>query len=160
MTKTTLAAGHLVITAEPQHELVAPGLGSCVAVIMFTPAAHLVGMAHVALPHATTNPERAREQPGYFADTAIPAMLDELRQAAGGSSRFIVKLVGGATMIDPQGVFGIGKRNLLEIRKILWQHGLGPLAEDTGADYSRTVRVSPGSGRVLISSPDRGSWEI
>ncbi len=161
MSRTVIGVGDFVVSARSGDELVILGLGSCVALAMFTPRGDAAGLAHVALPLASANPDRATNQPAYFADTAVPAVLEAIqRLATPPSRRYIVKLVGGAAILDPEQVFSIGKRNVLELKKTLWRHGLGPLAEDTGKTYSRSVVLRVGSTRLAISSPERGSWEI
>ena len=62
--------------------------------------------------------------------------------------------------MDPNGTFNIGKRNVLAIRKILWKLRLGARKEDVGDNFSRTVSVDVDTGKVLISSPKRGEWEL
>ncbi len=138
-------------------------LGSCVAVIMLDRKTRCIGMAHVALPDSKISPERAKERPGHFADTAIPALLANMNKQAGMVSKgagLIVKLAGGANVADPNNTFNIGKRNALAIRKVLWKYGLGPVAEDVGGGFSRSVAVYQETGQVILSSPGRDDWEI
>jgi len=121
-----------------------------------------VGMDHVALPDSASSPERARQKPGHFADTGVPALLEMMKRLGtnGNHQRLIVKLVGGANVMDPNNTFNIGKRNVLAIKKILWQLGMGAVAEDIGGQISRSVVVDVDQGRVVISSPGKESWEI
>jgi len=137
-------------------------LGSCVAVILMCPKTRTVGMVHVALPESKINLEKVKTRPGYFADTGIPALLKQMADM-GCDPRgrgFIVKLAGGAKIMDPNNTFNIGKRNALAIKKVLWKYALGPVAEDIGSTYSRTVSVSVSSGEVILSSPGRGEWKL
>jgi len=156
--------GDLAASNVPGTALRTFGLGSCVAVVILHPATQTAGMVHVALPHSSVSPAKAVKQPGYFADTGIPALL---RLMAGmGCQRcdtgrgMIVKLVGGAKVLDPNSLFDIGKRNILAVRKVLWSFGMGPIAEDVGGSFSRTVTVSLDTGRVNISSPGKEDWQI
>jgi hypothetical protein len=71
-----------------------------------------------------------------------------------------IKLIGGATILDKMGSFNIGKRNVLGIKRLLWQYGLGAVAEDVGGELSRTVRVEVPSGLVRISSPGLPVWQV
>jgi chemotaxis protein CheD len=66
--------------------------------------------------------------------------------------RLLVKLVGGANIMDPNGTFDIGKRNALAIKKILWENRLGVLVEDLGGEISRNIRVNVKTGNVLVKS--------
>lgn len=162
MTVLMLGVGDFGASKTPGDEVKTMALGSCISVIILDPKVHAVGMVHVALPEAKTNPDRARERPGYFADTGIPALLKAM-QALGSqptAKGTIIKLVGGASVMDPNNTFNIGKRNALAIKKILWGYGLGALKEDIGGHISRTVSVDVDCGKVKISSPGRDSWEI
>jgi chemotaxis protein CheD len=58
--------------------------------------------------------------------------------------------VGGANILDTNRNFYIGKRNVLAIKKHLWKYHLGAIAEDVGADLSRTVSVQVKDGKVLV----------
>ncbi|PNU21107.1 chemotaxis protein CheD [Geothermobacter hydrogeniphilus] len=137
-------------------------LGSCVAVIMLDPRTRTIGMIHIALPDSKINPSKVRERPGYFADTGLPRLLEKMVAVSGNSNTrsYVVKLAGGASIMDPNDTFNIGKRNVLAAKKILWANGMGPVAEDVGANYSRTVTVSVDTGEVTISCPGRGQWKI
>jgi len=154
--------GDLVTSNNPQDVLKTFALGSCVAVIVKDPVNIITGLVHIALPDAATNYEKAEKQPGYFADTGISALLSKMKikgmKLRG--HRLMVKLVGGATMYQENGVFNIGKRNILAVKKMLWKYGMGPISEDLEGEISRTVSVSVESGKVTITSTKRKILEI
>lgn len=162
MKNLILGIGDLGASRDPDAAVKTFALGSCVAVIMLDPRSRTVGMVHCALPEARINPDKAKERPGYFADTGVPALLREMaRHGCDPSGRgFIVKLAGGAKVMDPNDTFNIGKRNLLAAKKVLWAHGLGAVAEDVGGHFSRTVSVVVGNGEVWLSSPGRPNWKL
>ena len=138
-------------------------LGSCVAIMILDIRTRCIAMDHVALPDSSVSLERAKELPGYFADTGIPALLNEIQRVAGEISRptdLIVKLAGGANVADPNNTFNIGKRNALAIKKILWQHGMAPMAEDLDGDHSRTVTMERDTGKIILSCPGRNDWSL
>lgn len=137
-------------------------LGSCVAVVILDPKVHAVGMIHVALPDSSINREKVKERPGYFADSGLPVLLKEMvgLGCAPNYRGLIVKLIGGASIMDNNEIFNIGKRNLLAIKKILWAHGMGAVAEDVGGNHSRTVSVAVDTGQITISCPGRGQWHL
>ena len=138
-------------------------LGSCIAVMILDRATRCIAMVHVALPDSAVSPDRAKQLPGYFADTGIPVLLKEIQRVAGTISRpsdLIVKLAGGANVTDPNNTFNIGKRNALAIKKILWQHGMGPIAEDLGGFHSRTVTLYRDTGKIILSCPGKPDWQI
>jgi len=146
--------GDIVITNQPQAVIKTFALGSCVAVIFYSPQFKLAGMAHVALPDSNVNPQRAKQKPGYYADTAIFYLIQELKRSGiKKNSQIWIKLIGGANILDKNHKFNIGKRNILAIKKLLWQFKLGAIAEDVGKDYSRTVTLFVNDGKIMISSP-------
>jgi chemotaxis protein CheD len=154
---TTLGIGDFGLVNRPGDLIRTHALGSCIAIVVLDPVTRTVGMAHVALPDSCVHEDRARKLPGYFANTAIPALLDLMRQsgAALDLRQVVIKLAGGANVMDPNHTFNIGKRNLLAIRKGLWALGLGPIAEDVGGSISRTVTVGVDDGKVVVTSPSR-----
>ena len=138
-------------------------LGSCVALMILDRNTRCIAMDHIALPDSSVSPDRAIQLPGYFADTGIPKLFKEIQRVAGGMSRptdLIVKLAGGANVADPNNMFNIGKRNALAIKKILWQHGMGPVAEDLGGFHSRTVTMHRDTGKIVLSSPGKSDWTL
>jgi len=137
------------------------GLGSCVGVIAYSPRHRVAGLLHIALPESHINLTRAAEKPGMFADTGIPLFLKALaREGADVRAGLQIKLAGGATIMDSNQIFNIGKRNLLAVKKILWANRLGAISEDIGGQFSRSVSIDAATGRVILSSPGRGEWEL
>ena len=162
MSTVVLGVGDYGVVKNPGDVIKTFALGSCVAVIFMDPVTRCVAMDHVALPDSATSIERSREKPGHFADTGLPATLEAMKRAGASSNvrGYIVKLVGGASVMDPNNTFNIGKRNILAIKKLLWKYGLGAVGEDVGGSISRTVSADVDTGRVVISSPGRDTWEI
>ena len=161
--KLILGVGDYGVVSEPGGVVKTLALGSCIAICMLDRKTRCIGMAHVALPDSKISPERAKDNPGHFADTAVPALLAEMKKKAGSVSKgagLIVKLAGGANVADTNNTFNIGKRNALAIRKVLWQYGLGAVAEDVGGNFSRSVAIHKDTGKVILSSPGRVDWEI
>ncbi len=157
-----LGIGDLGASRKPGEVVRTLALGSCVAVIMLDPKTRTVGMDHVALPESKIGLAKAKELPGYFADTGVKALIHAMQRA--GADRnvrgYIVKLAGGANVADPNNTFNIGKRNVLAIKKSLWQFGMGPRREDVGGRISRSVSVEVDTGQVILSSPGRADWKI
>lgn len=162
MSNLILGIGDLGATSTPGSGVKTFALGSCVAVVMYYPKLHAVGMVHVALPESKINPAKGQECPGYFADLGVPLLLKEMvRLGCPANGRgIIVKMAGGASVMTHNDTFNIGKRNILAVKKLLWGLGMGALAEDVGGNFSRTVEADADSGTVLVTSPGRGQWEI
>ncbi len=134
-------------------------LGSCVAVMMYDPQRKIGGMIHVALPEASTNPEKARKLPGYFADTGLPVLLEEMQKLGCPVRSLKVKIAGGASIMDDNNTFDIGRRNAVAVKRFLWKNGLGVLKEDIGGKISRTVSLHIDSGEITVSNA-KTEWKI
>jgi len=162
MSQIILGVGDLGASKAPGAAVKTFALGSCVSVILLDPRVRAVGMVHVALPESKINLQKAAAKPGYFADTGIPKLLEEMAKL-GCNPRgqgMIVKLCGGANVMDPNDTFNIGKRNALAVKKLLWRYGMGAVSEDLGGNFSRTVSVFVDTGDVVLSSPGRPDWKI
>lgn len=156
-----VGVGEYATSVTPGEIVKTLALGSCVAVVILDTNNKSVGLLHIALPESSINKKRAKEKPGMFVDTGIPDLLEEMKKLGyDGSSGLIIKLAGGASIMDPNETFKIGKRNVLAIRKTLWRFRLGAIAEDVGGNISRSVAVDMNTGKVIISSPGRGEWEL
>jgi chemotaxis protein CheD len=157
-----LGIGDFGASSTPGSSVKTFALGSCVAVVILDPKNRVVGMVHIALPDSSINEAKGRERPGYFADLGVPLLLKEMaRHGSPANGRGLtVKLVGGASIMDHNDTFNIGKRNVLAIKKILWSFSMGAVAEDVGGNHSRTVSVAVNTGKVVVTCPGRGQWEV
>ena len=132
--------------------VVTHALGSCVGIAIYDPVAHVGGILHFMLPDSTVDPEKAAKNPWMFADTGIPKFFKEAYEYGAVKSRLVVKVAGGAQLLDPKGFFAIGKRNHMVLRKILWKNGLMIKAEHVGGTASRTLFLEIGEGKVWIQT--------
>ncbi len=155
----TVGIGEWIVVSQRDDLIKTYALGSCVAVIILDVKLGIAGMIHIALPDSAIDPEKGRKLPGYFADTGIPLMIEEMKKRGSVRAHIKIKMAGGASVMDDQGFFDIGKRNLLAAKRILWKSSLGAVAEDTGGTISRTVTVRVGDGETTISSGSK-QWQI
>ncbi len=140
----------MVVSDSPEDLLITYSLGSCIAVIIFDPLAGVGGMLHYMLPESSLDPEKAQKNPSMFADTGITRLFKNSYQMGARKENIVVKSVGGAQMLDPNGIFNIGKRNCLAMRKIFWKNNVAIAAEHVGGEVNRTVRLEMDSGRVIV----------
>jgi chemotaxis protein CheD len=136
--------------AEPGQVLATYALGSCIGLAVHDPLARVGGLLHFMLPDSAIDPDRSRQDPYRFADTGIPRLLEEVCSRGASKRRLVVAAAGGASMMDPQRFFDIGRRNYQAMRRLLWKAGLLLHAEDIGGDRSRTVYLEIGSGRFSV----------
>ena len=156
----TVGIGELVISEDVNDNIKTYGLGSCVAVIVYDWRRQIGGLLHVAYPESSVNPERAKTQPGYFADTGVELLMKEFTRKHSPNRRdLVLRLAGGANVMDANEHFNIGKRNALAIKRELWRLGYGVKNEDLGGSMGRTVSLSVASGKVIVSNGD-DKWEL
>ena len=130
--------------------VVTHALGSCLGIAIYDPVAHVGGILHYMLPDSSVNPDKAAKIPWMFADTGIPKFLKQAYDRGAVKARLIVKVAGGAQLLDPKGFFAIGKRNHMALRKIFWKSGLMVKAEHVGGTASRTMFLEIGDGKVWL----------
>jgi len=134
----------------PGQVLATYALGSCIGLAIYDAQAGVGGLLHFMLPDSTIGRGGRCENPWMFADTGIPMMLERVCARGASKRRLTARAAGGATMLDPENVFDIGRRNYLAMRKILWKAGVMLQGEAVGGIRSRTVRLEIGSGRFWI----------
>ncbi|OWR27867.1 chemotaxis protein CheD [Saccharibacillus sp. O23] len=138
------------------------GLGSCVGLTLYDPQIKVAGMAHVMLPSS----DIARESQinvAKYADTALPILVDKLLELGASKRRLVAKMAGGAQMFAFAGsgdTMRIGPRNVESCKEMLNKLGISLLAEDTGANYGRTIEISSDTGILTIRSVQKGVKEL
>ena len=147
----TVGLGEVRVTKDPSAVLACFGLGSCIGVCAYDPVAKVGGMAHIVLPESNHgSPGRASAK---HADVAIFLLLGEMCKHGAVKSRLVVKLVGGAQMLQAAGfndVLEMGARNLEVTKRILASENIRPAAADTGGSQGRSVWLSADSGKVMV----------
>ena len=133
---------------DPGACLVTYALGSCIAVAIHDSVAGVAGLLHIMLPESSLDRAKGSAKPYMFADTGIPALFHAAYARGADKKRVTVRLVGGAQVMDPNGVFNIGKRNHLACRKVLWAAGVMVHGEAVGGNISRTVRLEVATGHL------------
>ncbi len=141
----------------------APGLirtllGSCAGVVLLDRAARVGGVAHIVLPDS----RGSVDQPGKFADTAIPGMIADLERliGRGGRGRLTAKVVGGAAMFQTGPALNIGKMNQDAVEKILGGLGIPVLARDVGGGSGRRLTLDVATGIVTVRVPGAEDYVI
>jgi len=152
--RTTVAGlGEICVSREPGVTLACLGLGSCIGLCAYDPVARVAGLAHIVLPESNHN--ESSKVSGKYADIAVPLLFAEMCKHGAVKSRLVVKLVGGARMIQSAGfdpVFEMGPRNLEMTKKALAAEGVRVAAADTGGNLGRSLWLEVRSGKVLTKT--------
>lgn len=141
--------------------LISYGLGSCVGIALFDSVTKVGGLAHIMLPDSTQ--ARSAENVAKFADTALPAMLNEIIKLGASKSRITAKIAGGAQMFtftNATDIMRVGERNAEAVRLVLKKLDIRLLAEDTGGNYGRTVELKLDTGIFRVKTIDKGEKEL
>lgn len=158
--RVVVRVSELIVTDAPAT-LVAVALGSCVAVTLHDPTTRIGGMAHVLLP--SQNMGKITGQPGRYAQTAVPALVERMIARGARAPSIVARLVGGASMfvsLTPPGTIQMGDRNVVAAREALHRHGIRLVAEAVGGDFGRTAAFDLDTGRIEISSYNRPGQEL
>lgn len=150
MKTLVVGIGDCRTSADPAVDLVTYALGSCIAVAIWDPQSKASGMLHFMLPDSTVDPNGGAAQPYRYADTGTPLLFRQVYEAGGEKRRLVVRIVGGAAVVDDNGLFSVGRRNYAALKKLLWRAGLLIHGEDVGGTVSRTVRLEAETGRLVV----------
>lgn len=159
--KIVLGMGALDVSNDPAKELKIFALGSCIGLAMFSTVKPVAGLCHIALPSSKTDPEKAGNIPGYFADTAIDEMVNQMAKLGCAPNTLVAKIAGGSkTKVELGNFFAIGQKNIVAVKAGLIKKGVKLAADDIGGEISRTVFVKAGYNKLKIHHPLKGEWEI
>jgi len=126
-------------------------LGSCVGICIYDPETTVGGLSHIMLPTSKKEASNIKK----YADTAIPAMINDMLKAGAGKNRLIAKIAGGATMFKhaENSLMGdIGRNNILSVKSILASLDIRIVSEDVGGDYGRTIDFYLETGEIRIKT--------
>jgi chemotaxis protein CheD len=160
MANIIVSIADLKLSNKPGDVLVTFALGSCIGISIYDPTAKVGGLLHYMLPDSTLDSGKAQGQPAMFADTGIPLLFKSCYRLGAEKKRLIVKVAGGASILDDAQFFRIGQKNITAMRKIFWKNNVMIEAEDTGLTYNRTMRLDLTTGKVTIKSSAGTTKEI
>lgn len=152
MKQVVVDIADLAVSNDADASLVTFSLGSCIGVTIWDPQASVGGLLHFMLPEASLSPEKAKASPAMFCDSGVPLLFKSAYQLGAAKERLVVKIAGGAQLLDEKGVFNIGKRNYLALRKIFWKNNVLIAAEDVGGNVGRTLKLNLSSGEVSLKT--------
>lgn len=152
MASLTVGISDLRISGNPEDIIITHSLGSCLGVTFYDPKKKIGAMIHFMLPLSKLSPDKAKKKPAMFADTGITLALKTLYAKGVNKRDLVVKVAGGARLMDNKNVFNIGERNFSVFRKLMWKNDILINAQDVGGSMARTLRLYMDTGRVTIKS--------
>jgi chemotaxis protein CheD len=143
----------MVVSNDSSAEIVTYSLGSCLGITVYDAVKKIGGLLHIMLPDSKIDAAKAVSAPFMFVDTGVPRLFHAVYHLGADRSRLVVKVAGGAQLLDQEGIFKIGSRNFDSLTKLLAQNGLKAHATDVGGLSSRTVRLDLTNGNVTVKTP-------
>jgi len=138
------------VTSDRSAVLVTYSLGSCVGLTLYDPRAEVGGLLHAMMPLSTADPAKAAAKPAMYTDTGVTSLLQAMFDRGATRRHLVAKVAGAATSMDTGGLFRIGERNHMVLRRILWKNDILIAAEDVGGPFARTLALEMATGRTLV----------
>lgn len=133
-------------------------LGSCVGVALYDRLGRVGGLAHILLP----NSRGSKEHAGRYADTAIPAMIDEFCRLRGQNIRssLVARIAGGASMFETTSTLAIGDSNHEAVLRILGEMKITVVASDIGGQLGRNMTFDTRNGKIFVKKTGGQIYEL
>lgn len=146
-----IGIGEYVITDDADDVLRTFALSSCVALTVYSPIKKVLGMVHIALPNSEIMQNRIIANPAYYADTAVPMLINKACLGYGCTmGELELRLFGGAQSINKDDVFKIGTRNIKMVESVLRQMNLKICYSDIGGNMTRSIAADAATGTVKV----------
>jgi len=138
-------------------EMLRTFVGSCIGVAIYNRRRKVAALAHIMLPQANGQ----TEQPGKYADTAIPEMIRQLNKLCHEEpTRWSAKIAGGAKMFAFQSGMTIGDQNVAAAEKILNELDIPVLASCCGGEQGRRLCLDASTGMLVVESMNASPRQI
>ncbi len=129
--------------------LITVGLGSCIGIALWDPIVKIGGLSHIMLPDSNAIRNHKKFNPGKFANTAIPLLIEYMEKAGARKTRIVAKIAGGAQMFNFSR-FDVGKRNMIAVKDKLKEFKIPLKAEDCLGDKGRTILFNCDNGVLIV----------
>ncbi len=148
------------ISSNSDDVLVTYSLGSCIGLAIYDQVAGVGGLLHYMLPESRIDGAKAQKNPYMFGDTGIPLLFKGAYKQGAEKKRLRVIVTGGSQILDQEGLFNIGKRNYLLLRKMFWKNSVMIDYEDVGGNVNRTIRLEMKTGQAYLKVSGMGVKKI
>lgn len=147
-----VGVGDMKVSNDPTAVLATYSLGSCIGVCIYDPSAKVGGLLHYMLPESELDRKKSEKNPFMFGDTGIPLLFKTSYRYGAEKHRLKVFVFGGAQILDQNGLFNIGKRNILVLRKLFWRNNIMIDREEVGGMVSRTLKLDIATGDLWLKA--------
>ena len=150
----------MVVSNDASAEIVTYSLGSCLGIAIYDAVKKVGGILHIMLPESKIDATKAANMPYMFVDTGVPRLFHAAYNLGAERSRLVLKVAGGAQLLDQEGIFNIGIRNFAALEKLIAQNGLRIQMADVGGLSSRTMRLDLTTGNISIKTPGANPYPL
>lgn len=158
--KIVVGVSDMSVSNDPASSIITYSLGSCIGVAIYDPVARVGGVLHFMLPESELDSKKAKTNPFMFCDTGIPSLFKAAYKLGAKKERMKVVVAGGSQVLDQDGFFNIGKRNIMATKKMFWRNNVLIDHEDTGGYCNRTIKLDIANGKVLLKKSGRVEIEV
>jgi chemotaxis protein CheD len=148
-----VGVGDFAVSGDPLDVLTTSGLGSCIGIAAFDPAARIGGILHFMLPDSNISPKHAAAQPGMFADTGLPEFFRALASLGATPETLRLLVAGGARVLTGEDPYRIGESNLRAALDYLSSNGLTVQHTSAGGSLSRSLTLELATGAATVKLP-------
>jgi chemotaxis protein CheD len=151
MKETIIDVAEMQISSATDEVLIAPSLGSCVAISLYDPGICAGGLLIFMLPKMMDISFPGADRFTFmFGDTGIPAFLKAANDYGMIRERLQVALAGGGQIVGQNESFNLGRRNGQIAKELIAAEDLGIQVESLGGIYNRTLQLELSAGKVQI----------
>ncbi len=155
-----VGVGDMKVSNNPQAVLATYSLGSCIGVAIYDHTAKVGGLLHYMLPESSLDAAKAKKNPYMFGDSGIPLLFKSTYRLGAKKNRMKVMVLGGAQILDQNGLFNIGKRNHTIVRKMFWKNNVMVNYEAVGGTVNRTIKLAVDSGEAWLKVSGEGAKQL
>lgn len=143
-----------VYCTDAEDELIATGLGSCVAACIWDSKLHIGGMNHFLLPFDSKSqlkswqPEELVSTASRYGSYAMEMLFNAMLERGAQRKSLRLKLFGGAQMMGRNSM--IGEKNIAFVLNYVAQEGMTVISQDLGGLEPRKVLFDPVSGQAWL----------
>ena len=145
-----VGVSEMKVTGRPEDRVITYALGSCVGVTVYDRSTGAGGLLHFQLPNSQNCRQDMNFNPCMYADTGFDALIRRLTGMGAKKNRLRFKLAGGGCANGRKDFFQIGKKNCLEIRKVMWKNNIIPDGEYLESSNPLTMWLDMRDGRTYI----------
>lgn len=165
MVKIHAKVGEQVSSSNPEDKLIALGLGSCVAVIIYDKISKIAVLSHIALPEKVNPPKQMDDISNYnmvgrYATTFLEASLKKIVSLGGKYQHVEAKIAGGGHMFSElkgnKNIINLGERNVKAVKTELEKHNIEITGEDVLGTSSRSISFNIATGLLTVRNTKSG----